>query len=343
MSGGGGDSYPPNPNHIIQYAAYVQSWHSTWLADVDSYVDSAMANNPYTSAAAYDPDTDIDGMLAALNAFCNAILSFHDSELDITAVSTAFANAKLVTSFVPAIQLATNVSAVKSMLDNTLLDSAAVSAAVSAYGAMVHADVESRALPTFEAGMRDINAVMSSAFVIGEALIAAEEARNVAKFTSDLQLAQWSDRNKILANMSITLLDAQFKVMQANMQLAEMLGKFFIQGVEYKRALTQALVDALRMKIVAKKEETDENLRIQAARRKWNLELTQYAASMLGSAGGGHAVPQGTGERSGSTVSSVLGGVMAGASIGAMFNDTIGGQWGSIGGGILGGVAGLLG
>jgi hypothetical protein len=63
MSGGGGDSYPPNPNHIIQYAAYVQSWHSTWLADVDSYIDSTIANNPYTSAAAYDPDTDIDECL----------------------------------------------------------------------------------------------------------------------------------------------------------------------------------------------------------------------------------------------------------------------------------------
>ncbi len=343
MSGGGGDSYPPNPNHIIQYAAYVQSWHQTWLGDVDTYIDTARANNPYSSAAAYDPDTDIDGMLAALNAFCNAILSFHDSELDISAVSTAFNNAKDVTAFNPVTTIGTNISSVKSMLDATLLDDSAISSAASAFGAIVHADTEAKVIPTFEAGMRDINAVMSSAYVVGLALIAAEEARNVAKFTSDLKLAQWSDRNKILANMSVTLLDAQFKVHQANMQLAEMLGKFFIQGVEYKRALTQSLVDALRMKIVAKKEETDENLRIQAARRKWELKLTQYAASMLGSAGGGHAVAQGTGERSGSTVSSVLGGVMAGASIGSMFNEVTGGNWGSIGGAVLGGVAGAFG
>lgn len=344
MGGSSGDTYPPNPNHIIQYAPYVQTWHQTWLNDVGVAISNTRNNNPYIYAVAYDPDAELDGMLASLNAFCNAILSFHDSELDISAVSDAFALAKTVSSFTMSNQWTTNLSTVKSSLDSTLLDSTQISASVSAYGAMVHADVEQRALPTFQAGMRDINAVVSAAFVVGEALIAAEEARNVAKFSSDLYLANWSDRNKAIVSNAMTLLDAQFKQYNAYMQLAEMLGKFFIQGTEYKRAITQMLIDALRMKIVAKKEETDENLRIQAAEAKWAIELTQYGASMLGSAGGGHAVPQGTGERSvGSTISSVLGGVMAGASIGSMFNDTTGGHWGSIGGGIIGGIAGALG
>ena len=345
MSGGGGsDSYPPDPNHIIKYAPYVESWHSTWLSAVNTAVATASANNPYTTASAYDPDTDLDAMVAALNAFCNAILAFHNDSFDDGAVATAFDSAAEIQSFVPLTTWTSNVSASKSVLDATLLDSTQISAATSTYSAIVHADVTQRALPTFQAGMRDINAVMSSAFVIGEALITAEEARNVAKFTSDLTLSQWSDRNKALLNAAMGLVDADYKVFQGKTAVAEMIGKFYIQGTEYKRSLTQSLVDVLRMKIVAKKEETDENLRIQIARRKWDLELTQYEASMLGSAGGGHAVSQGTGDRSaGSTISSVLGGVMAGASIGSMFNDATGGNWGSIGGAVAGGVLGAMG
>lgn len=344
MSGGGSSEYEvANPDHVIKYAPYVESWHQTFLNTVHVWcTNPAYAANPYTSAVAYDPEDDIDAMLAALNALCNALLAFHNTSVDINVVATAYDKAVTVQDYVPRTALQAHMTAMETSIDAIILNEEKIDESVNQYSEQLQADIEEKALPIFESGMRDINAVMSSAFIIGEALIFAEKDRNVAKFSADLRLANWSDRNKAIINSSAALTEEDIKLFGGYLSLAESVGKFFIQGTEYKRLLTQSLVDVLRMKIVAFKEETDENLRIQDAKFKWYPMLTQYMASMIGSAGGGHAVPAGYSSSTGSNIQTALGGVMAGASIGAMFNGETGGMWGSAIGGILGGAASLL-
>ena len=345
-NGGGGDGggYPPNPYHIIMYAPYVESYHSSSLGNVYSYWSTAIANNPYTTyPTPYDPDTDLDAMLAALNAYCNVLLNFHNDSLDINVVADAFDSASAINDFVPQTTWTGHLSGIQSAVDAELLTVDEIDEAVNQFSEQLQEDIESKALPTFEAGMRDINAVMSSAFIIGEALIFAEKDRNVAKFRADLALAQWSDRNKALINAATFLTEMHMKKLGGDLAFAEMTGKFWIQGVEYKRQITDKIIDVLRMKIVAKKEENDETLRRYVERIKWPLSTSQYMASMIGSAGGGHAVPEGTGGGAGTSAMSVLGGVMAGASIGAMFNGELGGAWGSAIGAVAGGAAMLMG
>lgn len=342
-SGGGGDSYPPNPNHIIQYAPYVQSWHSTALADLWTHYQLTISNNPYDGAVPYDPDNDLDAMLAALNAYCNALLNFHNTSLDIDAVANAFDEAAEVGTFDGETNWTGHLAAIQTSIDNELLTVDEIDEAVNQYSEQLQADIEEKTIPSFEAGMRDINAVMSSAFLIGESLIFAEKNRNVAKFRADLMLAQWTDRNKALINAATFLTELDMKKKGADLSYAEMIGKFWVQGIEYKRLITDKVIDVLRMKIVAKKEENDETLRRAVEEVKWPLAGSQYFASMLGSAGGGHSVPEGTGGGGSASITSVLGGVMAGASVGAMFNSELGGAWGSAIGGAIGGAATLLG
>lgn len=342
-SGGGGDSYPPNPNHIIQYAPYVQSWHGTALTDVYNYWTAAVTNNPYTGMLSpYDPDNDLDAMLAALNAYCVVLLNFHNTSLDIDVVADAFDEAEAIHDFVPETTWEGHLSAISPDIDAQLMNSTYIEQSVNEYSEQLQADIEEKTLPVYEAGMRDINAVMSSVFIVGEALIFAEKNRNVAKYAADLRLAQWTDRNKALINAATFLTDMDLKVAAAEQAFAEMSGKFWIQGVEYKRQITDKVIDVLRMKIVAKKEESDEALRRNVEYTKWPLAASQYFASMLGSAGGGHAVPEGTGGGGGASMASVLGGIMAGASVGAMFTD-IAGNWAPAIGAGLGGAAALLG
>jgi hypothetical protein len=268
-------------------------------------------------------------------------LSFHNTSLDVAVVATAFDKAMEAHDFVPGTAWAAHLTAAVAAIDAQLLTTDEIDESVNQYSEQLQADIEEKALPMFEAGMRDINAVMSSSFIIGEALIFAEKNRNVAKFAADLRLANWGDRNKAVINTATALTEEDIKMFGVYISIAEMTGKFFIQGTEYKRQLTDKVVDVLRMKIVAKKEETDENLRIAVEYIKWPSAMSQYAAAMLGSAGGGHAVSEGTGG-GGPSVSSVLGGVMAGASIGAMFNSETGGAWGSAIGGVAGGIASIL-
>jgi hypothetical protein len=85
-----------------------------------------------------------------------------------------------------------------------------IAAATSAYGDRLDDRITSEVLPRFEAGMRDINAVQSSAFVIGRAIIEGMADRDVANFDADLTYKAFLQRDNMLgqAHMQIDKLDA---------------------------------------------------------------------------------------------------------------------------------------
>lgn len=60
---------------------------------------------------------------------------------------------------------------------------------VAAFAAEQDDNITTRVLPRFRRGMQDIGAVVSSAFPIGEAIIEAFQARDVAKYDSGLRVA----------------------------------------------------------------------------------------------------------------------------------------------------------
>jgi hypothetical protein len=115
-----------------------------------------------------------------------------------------------------------------------------------------------------------------------------------------------------------------------------------VQAVElrlkYEHILSVALVEANRIKIVAKKEEADRNLEIDALDARWDMETYQYGANLMAAPGGGTMVPT----RGGSAAASVLGGVMSGAASGASLGTSVSPGYGTLIGGILGAVGGGL-
>ena len=91
-----------------------------------------------------------------------------------------------------------------------LADESEVTASTDAHRAVLNDQLSSDVLPRFEAGMRDINAVQSSAFVIGRAIIEGMGARDVAKFDADLRYKAFLQRDQLLgqAHMQIDKLNA---------------------------------------------------------------------------------------------------------------------------------------
>ena len=79
-----------------------------------------------------------------------------------------------------------------------LADESEVAASTDAQRAIVSDQLTSDILPRFEAGMRDINAVQSSAFVIGRAVIEGMGQRDVTKFDSDLRYKAFLQRDNLL-------------------------------------------------------------------------------------------------------------------------------------------------
>lgn len=278
-SSGGGSS-----SGAVSYPAYVETVHGDWinnsgadtiLSSVTDVMNSAIGNSPWTGAVAYDPDVDLTNLIAAPDALQTLVTLLSSG----TTLDTLISN----------------------VLDETRIDTA-----VGEFAADLDARLVSEILPRFNAGMRDINAVVSSAFILGHAVIEEGQDRQVAKYSAELHMKAFSD-------------DAI---------------KVIMLKLEYQKYVSQMIAETYRIKVVAKKEESDVNIALDEKDALWDLKVFQYGGNLLASVAGGTVKPS----EGPSTAQSVIGGALSGAAAGAM----IGGVPGAIAGGILGAASGFL-
>lgn len=272
FKGGGGSS------GAVSYPAYMELWHTRVLdksgTDVivhsmTDIMNSAIGFSPWTGAAAYDPDIPIATMLASVG----------DLQTMVDLLSSGTTLDTLIAG---------------------ILDESRVDDVVAEYAADFDARLTAEILPRFERGMQDINAVVSSAFVIGKAIIEENQDRQVAKFSADLH-------NKFAGDDAL---------------------KIVALKLEYQKAASHMISEANRIKIVAKNEELEVNTKIDEEDALWDLEVFQYGANLLAGIGSGTARPL---SKQPSKAQSAIGGAMSGAAAGAMF-----GPYGAIFGAVLG-------
>ena len=298
-SSGGGSSGK------VSHSAYLEACHNDWLdhtgvdtieKSITEVMDSAIGNSPWTGKFAYNPDAAIASYEAGVTAFAALLAGLSD----ITDWNAFYANAALTIDGVGDANIAADVAAYADVLDD---------------------DIAARVLPRFRRGMQDINAVVSSAFPIGEAIIEAFQARDVAKYAATLRSALGDKR------------------LQAVDQMMNMMAR----RIGWEESYVRLLVESKRIKIVAKKEQTDQDATIDEADAKWDLEVFQYGGNLMASIGGGTAIPNMAKKNVGA---SVLGGAVTGAAAGAYVGSVvpgIGTAVGAVVGGVLGAAAGLLG
>ena len=285
--GGGGGSGK------VDYPDYMKTIHGDWLdnsgadtitSSITDVMNAALGSSPWTTQSAYDPDNDIVEIVGAPD--------------DIQTL----------------VNLLSSGTSLDDIITNVLSDSR-IDDAVDEYAADLDARLTSEILPRFEAGMRDINAVVSSAFAIGRAIIEENQDRQVAKYSADLHMKAFSD-------------DA-IKVIGLKL--------------EYQRIASAMLMEAYRMKIVAKKEENEVNMKIDEEDALWDLSIFQYGSNLLASIGGGVASPD---TKRPSALQSAIGGALSGAAAGAMIagasKGAIAGPTGMIAGAVLGAASAFL-
>jgi len=281
-SGGGGGS------GAVSYPTYMTDVHNDWLdntgvdtitSSITDVMDAALGNSPFLGMDAYNPDADISSMISA--------------EVKLQDLVTLLSSGTSLDALIA------------NVLDDSHIDNI-----VTEFEADASARLVSTILPRFRRGMQDINAVVSSAFAIGESIIEAEQERNVNRFSAELHARAGMDNAIQVINLKL----------------------------EYQKIASSMLVEIYRMKIVAKKEETDVNADLDDKDAKWDLEVFQYGANLLASIGGGTVSTKGP-----TRAQSVLGGALSGISGGAMIGGEFGSSgWGGIIGGILGAASGLL-
>lgn len=255
-------------------------------------IDNAVATSPYSGEDAYDPDADITTFLAALAVFSGDVTSFDPTWGTYSALVE---------------------TAVDLIIDDTEVD-----AVTQAHADILDDRLTTDVLPRFQTGMRDINAVISSSFVIGQSILEAFNTREVANFDAKLRLQNYG---------------AKLQMVSAGVKDSIMLQQLSLQ---FSESVFRNTAESYRIKVVMKKEELDEHLDILDNDYRWGLELYQYGSNAIGSMAGS-AVGAG---KTPTKFATVLGGALSGAATGATMSG--GNPIAAGAGAIIGGIGGLL-
>lgn len=288
--GGGGTSGKTDyPDYMKDFQGDMLNQTGTDLVtmSVIDAMNAGFGNSPYTGVNAYDPAADTTAYTTVLTAFKAMLAGISDTG------DWADFYAQARTTIDNAVDLAADIAAYADQIDD---------------------EITTKVLPRFRRGMQDINAVVSSAFPIGEAVIEGFRDREVAKYSSELRLK-----------------NADF-IMAGTGQMLQLM----MNRIGWEEAYAKTYIEAMRIKIVAHKEQADQDAKLDAEDALWDLELFKYGSNVLASIAG--AVNQGTTSKGPSTMQSVIGGAMTGAAGGFM----VGGVPGAVVGGVLGAASGLL-
>ena len=288
-SGGGGGGGAG----VVDFPVYMKDFHGEILNNTggdhmtSSLVDAmnaAIGNSPYLGVNAYAPDADIADYMAEVDKFVALV--------DLLSAGTPLD------------------TLVSDVLDHTRIDDS-----VTEFSLDLDDRLTAEVLPRFEGGMRDINAVVSSAFAIGRGIIEAAQTRQVAKYSADLHM-------KALMDDAIKLIGLK---------------------LEYAKNAAHYLVEANRIKVVMKKEQTETDAEFDEADAAWDLGVFQHGANVLAGIQGG-VLP--SDKKKTNKMASALGGAMtgaaAGAIVGAEYGGTGGGPYGAVIGAVLGAAIGLM-
>lgn len=298
--GGGGSS-----SGEIDYPGYMKDWHGVELIQVSETAQIARNQDPYASASAFNPSSYLSSMNSATSGFEGVI----NAQLFEAAGAWVAAFNAAIAAIPTAASLSTNIATeVASFTDDQ------------------DAERNDVLLPRFKAGMTDVNAVMTSAFVIGQSILEAYGARDVTRYDSSLTEKAFLQEERLKVDRS---------------RIASLAGNSALSAVgmelEAEKALMQLKIDVQKTNIDARRGREETDLEIDSASALWDLNTFQQGANVLASIGSGTAV---AGSKGPSRTQSVIGGAAAGAATGAMVSG--GNPYGALIGGVIGGIGGLI-
>jgi hypothetical protein len=286
--GGGGGS-----SGAVSYPDYLEATHSDWLSksgtdliskSITDVVNESLDASPFVTATTYNPDADITAWENAIASYA-VILAGLDETTDWETLYNK-SNSVITPN---------------------------INADVAAFADQLDDEINTKVLPRFRRGMQDINAVVSSAFVIGESVIEGFRNRDVAKHASSARL------------------NALSLVAAGTEQMIGMMSR----RIAFEESYAKFIVDSRKIKIVAKTEETERNIEYDEEDALWNLKLFQYGANLMAAPGGGTATNT---PSKLSKTASTIGGAAAGAGTGAV----IAGPYGAAVGAVLGAAYGYF-
>lgn len=270
MSGGGGSGTAGDSR--IYYAPYVEGYHKDLLYQAQYYLNALMNSpSPYASLTIDDPDQSFFGAGNSLTTYPALYVMF---EQYISGVDA---------------------SALYETVLNSMINSATINAEISSEATYIDDEINQVSLPKINAGMRDMNAVMSTGFIHGKALLEVQKTKTVSKYSSTLKLnamqqalPRWTEQLKW-----------NTVIMESYMRLSQLYWSTKMDNIEIKAEMGQ-------------KDKT------------WRFTLLDFYRSYIGTLQGAVPSPQtlpGSSKTS-RAISGALGGAAAGSAIGSSISGT---------------------
>jgi hypothetical protein len=256
--GGKGDSKTENK---VRFAPYLEAAHQSHIAEMSAAVDAAAGASPF---AAYVDWTAEDGFFGT-----GYVLSNFPSLYDMYGKFLAGLDVEVLFN-----------EAFEDLTNGTVVENA-----ISLEADRLSDDLETEVYPRLEAGLRDLNAVMSSQFVYAKALLETKRQQTVSRFSADYK-----------AKLMPVVVERWAKHLEWNAKVIEMYA-----GI-------------IKMYIAQRMDVENHNYGMHEKDVMWPLEARKYETAMLGALTGA--------TNSTSTAkkpSSVLGTIMGVAGMAAMF------------------------
>lgn len=283
--GGGGSS-----KTTIRYAAYVEYRHNNFLRDVYTNRVAAIADNPFSD---YD-DIVIDAAFFGSGYTIASFPSLYD----------------MYGKFMAGLDI-------EELFDQTFEDtvnSSVVSDLVSAESSLMDDDIEANVIPRLQTGMRDINSVMGSSYVIGRAIVEDARVKSLSKYSAELKYR---------------LIPVAESRWQSHLQ--------------WNQNVVGIYSEIMKFYFSAKIDVDDINYSMAAKSVLWPFTVLDFERAALGALQG--ATNQKTDVAGASTAKRTISGALSGAAMGAQIGSSIGKGYGGYGaaiGAVAGGIAGAL-
>jgi hypothetical protein len=329
MFGGGSSSGQGGP---VDYPSYMKMWHNTIIQITNSEAVSAMSSPPTTYM--YDPKVWFGIPADADSCAYQALEAFQSIN-----VPTLFKDLLSDTSparFVLSEQSVADIKAKAVILRNLLVDptgaDAAVEAMVDAHSTKLLQKINTDVMPKVEVGMRDLNAVIGTSFVIARELVMEDYMHEVSDFSAKSRVRMWELRHELYKFVESSWL-------QGAVHAAEVALKRIGMQVEVAKFHVTATTEVANMATLAQSKYGVVQTEAQTRTRMWRLEVWNHMNAALASISGAHTITSPHSQGSG-VLGGVIGGGSAGAAAGTAILPGIGTLIGGIGGAILGGIGG---
>ena len=180
--------------------------------------------------------------------------------------------------------------------------------AIVAQSALLQDEIDLNVMPKFLAGMRDINSVQATSFVIGKAIIQDAHVKSINSFAAKLK------------TQAIVLANEQWN-----------------KHLDWNQAVIGTFSGMFKLYYASKMDVDRVNLEYQAKDNMWDINLFENARGILGAMSGAAASAAGNEP---SQTQKAIGGAMSGAASGAMIGSAVPGI-GTAVGAVVGGLVGL--